>query len=90
LHDFDAGVLRRALTLIAEGGVGGRDAVHAATALEAGIGVIVSPDSDFDRIDGLSRIDPKSLNEALGGGAREPEPGESPVSPGLVQVPVNR
>lgn len=62
---------------MAEGGVGGRDAVHAATALEAGISVIVSPDSDFDGIDGLSRIDPKSLNEALDGGAPEPETVES-------------
>ena len=77
LHDFDAGVLRRALSLIAEGGVGGRDAVHAATALEAGISVIVSPDPEFDGIDGLSRIDPRSLNEVLDGGAPEPETGES-------------
>lgn len=77
LHDFDSAVLRRALSLIAEGGVGGRAAVHAATALEAGISVIVSPDSDFDGIDGLSRIDPRSLNEVLGGGAREPGTGES-------------
>lgn len=65
LHDFDAAVLRRALSLISEGGVGGRDSVHAATALEAGIGVIVSPDADFDGIPGLTRIDPTRLPEAL-------------------------
>lgn len=65
LHDFDAAVLRRALSLIAEGRVGGRDAVHAATALEAGIGVIVSPDSDFDGIPGIVRIDPRNLADAL-------------------------
>jgi predicted nucleic acid-binding protein len=65
LHDFDSGVLRRALSLIAEGTVGGRDAVHAATALEAGIGVIVSNDADFDGIRGLTRIDPRRLDDAL-------------------------
>ena len=65
LHDFDADVLRRALSLIAEGSVGGRDSVHAATALEAGIGVIVSPDPDFDGIAGLDRVDPRNLNDVF-------------------------
>lgn len=65
LHDFDADVLRRALSLIAEGGVGGRDAVHAATALAVGVGVIISPDADFDGIDGLTRIDPRNVDETL-------------------------
>lgn len=65
LHDFDANVLRRALSLIAEGRVGGRDAVHAATALEAGIGVIVSSDPDFEGIPGLDRVDPRNLNDVF-------------------------
>lgn len=65
LHAFDADVLGRALSLIAEGSIGGRDAVHAATAVAAGIGAIVSPDGDFDGIPGLVRIDPRRLDDAL-------------------------
>ncbi len=65
LHDVDQAVIQRSLSLIAEGGVGGRDAVHAATALVAGIGAIVSPDVDFDDIAGLTRIDPRQLDQAL-------------------------
>ena len=65
LHDFDAHVLRRALSLMAEGSIGGRDAVHAATALAAGLGTIVTPDADFDGIVGLTRIDPRRLDEGL-------------------------
>lgn len=59
LHDFDTAVLERAMELI--GGhpvLGGRDAVHAATGLMAGIAEIVSPDRAFDGISGLARIDP--------------------------------
>lgn len=58
LFPFDQGVLDRALVLIAQHNVGGRDAVHAATALRHGIAEIISPDPDFDGIDGLTRIDP--------------------------------
>ena len=36
---------------------GGRDVVHAAAALEAGIGAIVSVDVDFDGINGLTGIE---------------------------------
>lgn len=36
-----------------------RDAIHAATAIGAGIEIIVSTDSDFDGIDALTRIDPR-------------------------------
>ena len=35
-----------------------RDAVHAATALGRGLGVILSPDTDLDVIAGLERVDP--------------------------------
>ena len=60
-HPFDQHVLDLALTLIERQGVGGRDAVHAATALLHGIPEIVSPDSDFDGIEGLMRLDPREL-----------------------------
>lgn len=58
LHPFDAEVLDRALELTATTRLGGRDAVHAATALLAGFSAIVSPDRDFDEVAGLRRIDP--------------------------------
>jgi predicted nucleic acid-binding protein len=34
------------------------DAIHAATALRQGIGLVVSADSDFDGIPGIERLDP--------------------------------
>lgn len=58
LHPFDRSVFTRALTLVESSDVRGRDAVHAATALETGFTEIVSADTDFDRIPGLTRIDP--------------------------------
>ncbi len=61
LYPFDQHVLDLALTLIERQGVGGRDAVHAATALLHGIPEIVSPDTDFDGIEGLIRLDPREL-----------------------------
>lgn len=39
-------------------GLSVRDAVHAATALGAGITRIASADQDFDRVDGLTRLEP--------------------------------
>ena len=57
LHSFDAPVLTRALELVnTHDRLGGRDAVHAATALQNGITTIVSPDTAFDGISGLTRI----------------------------------
>jgi uncharacterized protein len=35
-----------------------RDALHAATALNAGIATVVSTDSDLDYVDGITRVDP--------------------------------
>lgn len=61
LHAFDAAVLHRALDLVASTGLGGRDAVHAATALGHGFEEIVSADRDFDAAPGLRRIDPTDL-----------------------------
>lgn len=58
LHPFDGAVLNRALELVAVSGLGGRDAVHAASALVAGFTEIVSADRDFDAVPGLLRQDP--------------------------------
>lgn len=58
LHPFDADVLTRAVHLIETTNIRGRDAVHAATALEAGFTEIVSADTDFDDVPGLTRVDP--------------------------------
>lgn len=58
LHPFDVDVLDKALDLTATTSIGGRDAVHAATALLWGFDAIVSPDRDFDAISGLRRLDP--------------------------------
>lgn len=59
LHAFDADVLQRALSLLGRySDLGARDAVHAATALEAGVGGIVSVDRVFDSLSELDRIDP--------------------------------
>jgi predicted nucleic acid-binding protein len=38
--------------------LGGRDAVHAATALRNGLTVVISPDRAFDGIPHLRRFDP--------------------------------
>ncbi|MEP6526086.1 MAG: type II toxin-antitoxin system VapC family toxin [Nocardioidaceae bacterium] len=59
LHAFDVHVLSRSMELIAASEtLGGRDAVHAATALVHGLRTIVSPDTAFDGIDGLHRLAP--------------------------------
>jgi predicted nucleic acid-binding protein len=66
LHEFDSGVLGRALDLITSHPViGGRDAVHAATALHAGLAEIVSPDAAFEGLDGVRRISPQDLAAQL-------------------------
>ncbi len=59
LHPFDTEVLARVTALLGEYPfLGERDAVHAATALEHGIDVVLSTDRVFDRIAGLRRLDP--------------------------------
>jgi predicted nucleic acid-binding protein len=58
VHPFDEEVLARALLLMRATHLRGRDAVHAATAILAGFGEIVSSDRDFDSVPGLRRIDP--------------------------------
>jgi len=68
LHDFDEAVLHRMLELIATSeSLGGRDAVHAATALYHGIPSILSPDHAFDAVAGISRTDPADAMGAAGG-----------------------
>lgn len=62
LLNFDREVLDLSLELVERlPTVRGRDAVHAATALAYGIERIVSTDSAFDGIPGLTRIDPREL-----------------------------
>lgn len=59
LHAFDEDVLRTVLTLLANyTELGVRDAVHAATALRAGITQIVSADHVFDAVGEVTRVDP--------------------------------
>lgn len=54
----------RALDLVMNSVLGGRDAVHAATALSLGFDDIVSADRDFDAVPGLRRIAPADVPTA--------------------------
>lgn len=57
--DFNDEVLDTSLRLIEQlPGVRGRHAVNAATALVYGISKIASTDTGFDRVPGLTRVDP--------------------------------
>jgi predicted nucleic acid-binding protein len=59
VHAFDVDVLTRALTLLrAHPTLGVRDAVHAATAIHAGLASIVSADHAFDTVEDVKRVDP--------------------------------
>lgn len=59
LHPFDDEVLRDSMDLLRRYPVlGVRDALHAATALGAGLTVIISADRVFDDLAELDRIDP--------------------------------
>jgi uncharacterized protein len=58
LHDATVDDLRRAVALFERHALGGRDALHAATALNRGIPAVLTPDSAFDGLPGLERIDP--------------------------------
>ena len=59
VHEFDVDDLERALKLIErDDSLSVRDAVHAAMALNREIGVVLSTDRDFDRIEGVARVDP--------------------------------
>jgi predicted nucleic acid-binding protein len=59
LHDFEQRDLPLAMSLFARHSrLGIRDAVFAATALNRGVPLMLSPDTAFDDVDGLRRIDP--------------------------------
>ncbi|MEX2619915.1 MAG: type II toxin-antitoxin system VapC family toxin [Egibacteraceae bacterium] len=59
LHDVTVADLRTALELFARHDrLQARDAIHAATAVNRGIPVIISPDRDFDGLAHLQRVDP--------------------------------
>ena len=59
LHDLTDRDLRLGLQLLRDAPrLHGRDALHAATALNRGIDIIISPDSAFDTVQGLRRLDP--------------------------------
>jgi uncharacterized protein len=69
LHDVEAADSRRAIELFATvPTLAASDAVHAATCLNRGIGVLVSADRDHDHVPELRRVDPRSaVAELLGG-----------------------
>lgn len=50
---------RSRVLMMADSGLGARDAVHVAAALLNGCTSICSYDADFDRIDGLARVAPE-------------------------------
>jgi hypothetical protein len=58
LLKVDREVVLRTQTLLEEYGLKPRDAIHAAAALENGIGKILSFDEDFDAVPDLARITP--------------------------------
>lgn len=71
LHPFDAEVADLMLDIVESSQLGGRDAVHAATAFAAGFDQIVSTDSDLDGVPGLRRVTPE---EVVAGSLRTPRP----------------
>lgn len=72
LHPFDDAVLAQALDLVgAHDRIGGRDAIHAATALVHGVRAVCSPDLAFDGIAGIDRWDPADLATRLDGGTSD-------------------
>ncbi|WP_341729834.1 type II toxin-antitoxin system VapC family toxin [Brooklawnia sp.] len=53
IHPFDEKIARRAVELMSGSPIGGRDAVLAATALDAGFDAIVTDDAHFVSVGGL-------------------------------------
>jgi uncharacterized protein len=67
LHSFEPPDLDRALKLLrGHPALSARDAVHAATALNRRIEAIISTDTHFDAVAGLTRVDPAD-REAVSG-----------------------
>ena len=54
-------VVFRAQRLMEKYGIKPRDAIHAATALENGVETIVTYDRDFDKVEEIKRLEPRSL-----------------------------
>ena len=68
LHAFDAPVQTLALKMVRHyRRLGARDALHAATAVAAGLAEIVSTDRVFDTVDEIDRVDPAQLAADLSG-----------------------
>lgn len=66
LHPLTQDDLRLGLRLYTQATqLGGRDALHAATAINRDIAVIVSPDTAFDDVTGLRRLDPSAAADLL-------------------------
>jgi len=61
LLDVKRSVVFRAQRLMEKYKIKPRDAIHAATALENGIETIVSYDRDFDKLEEIKRLEPRSL-----------------------------
>lgn len=59
LHEVTAAVFRRSLSVVESTPLRGRDALHAATALEAGFDRIVTLDRDFVHVPGLVAVHPR-------------------------------
>lgn len=55
-----------AADLVAETGISARDAVHVAVMRRCGITRILTADRDFDRIEGVLRLDPAQLASEAG------------------------
>lgn len=67
VHDLTMGRMQLALRLfVGNDSLGMTDAIHAATAVSNLADVIVTPDRDFDGIEGLKRLDPHDAVELLG------------------------
>lgn len=66
IHAVDGAVLDQMLGLVSRTHLGGRDAVHAASAIAAGFGEIVTTDSDFDGVPGLRRRAPEDCESPIG------------------------
>lgn len=62
LHDLDREIMEKSMDLILSTEIRGRDALHAATALQLGMPAIISTDHAFDQVPGLTRIDPTDFD----------------------------
>ncbi|MDR0627000.1 MAG: type II toxin-antitoxin system VapC family toxin [Bifidobacteriaceae bacterium] len=68
IRPFDGAVLAEAMRLIEHTTtIRGRDAVHAATALANGIGIVISTDSAFAEAPGLTWLDPEAAVKVIEG-----------------------